>query len=221
MISCIKTIYRKIRFALRDFFINKNKWSNLKADRLVIVASDCTGGMLYHDLKKEFLSPTINLFFSAADYIKFLKNPDFYLDMEMEEVKQNEYKYPIAKLGDITLHLVHYKTVEDARIKWKERSERFKKLGVGGELEYFYIMNDRNGCTEQNLIDFDNLPYKNKVVFTHIPHPEIKCAYYIRGFENGDYVGTMTKFVSPFSIKRVMDQFDFVNWINRGTQNNG
>lgn len=54
MISYIKTIYRKIRFMLRDSFINKNKWSNLKADRLVIVASDCTGGMLYHDLKKIF-----------------------------------------------------------------------------------------------------------------------------------------------------------------------
>ena len=135
MISYIKTIYRKIRFMLRDFFINKNKWSNLKADRLVIVASDCTGGMLYHDLKKEFMSPTINLFFSATDYIKFLKNPYFYFNMEMEEIKQNEYEYPIAKLGDITLYLVHYKTVQDAQIKWRERSERFKE-NWGGKSEY-------------------------------------------------------------------------------------
>lgn len=218
MISCIKNIYRKIRFALRDFFINRNKWSNLKVDKLVIVASDCTGGMLYHDLKKEFCSPTINLFFSATDYIKFLKNPDFYFDLKMEEIIQNEYDYPVAKLGDITLHLVHYKTVEEAQIKWKERSERFKE---NGGQNMFCIMNDRNWCTEQDLIDFDNLSYRNKVVFTHIPHPEIKCAYYIRGFENDDYVGTMTKFVSPFSIKRVMDQFDFVNWINKGIQDNG
>lgn len=132
MISYIKTIYRKIRFMLRDFL---NKWSNLKADRLVIVASDCTGGMLYHDLKKEFMSPTINLFFSATDYIKFLKNPYFYFNMEMEEIKQNEYEYPIAKLGDITLYLVHYKTVQDAQIKWRERSERFKE-NWGGKSEY-------------------------------------------------------------------------------------
>ena len=221
MISYIKTIYRKIRFMLRDFFINKNKWSNLKADRLVIVASDCTGGMLYHDLKKEFMSPTINLFFSATDYIKFLKNPYFYFNMEMEEIKQNEYEYPIAKLGDITLYLVHYKSVQDAQIKWRERSERFKENWGGESQNMFCIMNDRNWCTEQDLIDFDNLPYRNKVVFTHVPHPEIKCAYYIRGFENDDYIGTMTKFVTPFSIKRVMDQFDFVDWINRGTQNNG
>lgn len=57
--------------------------------------------------------------------------------MEMEEIKQNEYEYPIAKLGDITLYLVHYKTVQDAQIKWKERSERFK--GNGGKVRICFV----------------------------------------------------------------------------------
>lgn len=218
MISFIKSIYRKIRFKLRDYFINKRKWSDLKTDKPVIVASDCTGGMLYHDLRKEFLAPTINMFFSANDYIKFLKDPERYFGLSMEKINQSKYEYPLAKLGDITLHLVHYKSVEEAQIKWRERAERFRKMG--GCQNMFCIMNDRNWCTEQELIEFDNLPYKNKVVFTHVPHPEIKCAYYIKGFEDEEFVGTMTKFVSPVSIKRVMDQFDFVDWINKGTQDN-
>ena len=77
-------------------------------------------------------------------------------------------------------------------------------------------MNDRNGCTEQDLLDFDALPYEHKVFFTHVPHPEIQSAFYIKGFEKQDYVGTMTKFVSPISIRRTMDQFDFTKWIDRG-----
>ena len=138
MISCVKDVYRKFRFVLRDFFVNKAKWTSLKIDEPVIVASDCTGGMLYHDLRKQFLSPTINMFFSASDFIRFLKNPDYYLGLDMEEIKQNKYDYPLAQLGDITLHLVHYKTVEEAQNKWRERAMRFRKIGGGGDGDVGY-----------------------------------------------------------------------------------
>ena len=162
-------------------------------------------------MHKEFNSPTVNIFFSASDYIKFLKDPAAYMDLPMQEIQQQEFAYPLAGLGDLMLYLVHYDSVAQAQKKWNIRKERLKKWGGG-----YRIMNDRNGCAEQDLLDFDALPYEHKVVFTHVPHPEIQSAFYIRGFEKQDYVGTMTKFVSPVSIRRTMDQFDFVKWIDRG-----
>ena len=39
---------------------------------------------------------------------------------------------------------------------------------------YFILFTDRDGCTEQDIVEFDNLPYKNKVIFVNKPHPNIK-----------------------------------------------
>lgn len=212
--NLIKDAYRALRCSLRDKFINKKRWGSWteqEKNSFAIFASDCTGGMLCHDMHKEFNSPTVNMFFSASDYIKFLKDPAAYMDLPMQEIPQQEFAYPLARLGDLTLHLVHYDSVAQAQKKWNIRKERLKKSGG-----MYCIMNDRNGCTEQDLLDFDALPYEHKVVFTHVPHPEIQSAFYIQGFEKQDYVGTMTKFVSPVSIRRTMDQFDFAKWIDRG-----
>lgn len=212
----VKDAYRALRCSLRDKLINKKRWgawTEQEKNNFAIFASDCTGGMLCHDMHKQFNSPTVNMFFVASDYIKFLKNPAAYMDLPMQEVQQQEYSYPLAKLGDLTLHLVHYDSVAQAQEKWNVRKERLKNIRGG----VYCIMNDRNGCTEQDLLDFDALPYEHKVVFTHVPHPEIQSAFYIRGFEKQDYVGTMTKFVSPVSIRRTMDRFDFTKWIDRGT----
>ena len=78
----------------------------------------------------------------------------------------------------------------------------------------YILFTDRSGCTEQNLRDFDKLPYKNKVVFTHKPYPDIKSAYYIKGYESEGKVGILSEWKNNKKIKRVLDQFDFVGWFN-------
>lgn len=69
------------------------------------------------------------MFFSASDYIKFLKDPATYMDLPMQEIQQQEFAYPLARLGDLTLHLVHYDSVAQAQKKWNIRKERLKKSG--------------------------------------------------------------------------------------------
>lgn len=49
-------------------------------------------------------------------------------------------------------------------------------------------MTDRDGCTKEDLIEFDKLSYKNKIVFTHVPYDDIKSAVYIKGFEKDNEV---------------------------------
>ena len=68
----------------------------------------------------------------------------------------------------------------------------------------FILFTDRDGCTEQDIIEFDNLPYENKVVFVNKPHPDIKSAVYIRGFENEECVGPCMAYKSKLSYKKIL-----------------
>lgn len=56
--------------------------------------------MILHELGERFNSPTVNLFFKAEDYLKFLENLDYYLKQALVEV-ESEKNYPVAKLDDI------------------------------------------------------------------------------------------------------------------------
>ena len=206
----IRSAYKSFRCSLRDRYIGSVMRDKLLNNSFTVISSDCTGGMLYHDLKLRFDSPTINMFFMASDYIKFCNNIKHYIDLPMIEIKQDKYRYPVVSLGDIKLHLVHYKSVAEAQEKWNTRKERINWENM------FFVMNDRNECHYEDIVAFDNLNVENKVIFTHVDYPEINSSFYIRGFEKRDYVDTMTRFVNPVSIKRNMDQFDFPKWLNEG-----
>ena len=83
----------------------------------------------------------------------------------------------------------------------------------------FVLMTDRDGCTKDDLIEFDNLPYKNKIVFTHVPYDDIKSAVYIKGFEKDNEVGMCFKFKNRFTGKKYYDDFDYVSWFNNKLKN--
>ena len=55
-------------------------------------------------------------------------------------------------------------------------------------------MAERDECTMEDLIAFDNLSYENKIVFTHLPYDNIKSSFYIKGFENDKQVGECFRF---------------------------
>ena len=55
----------------------------LKGD-FTLLAPTCIGGVIYHNLEKQFCSPTINLFMSENDFFTFVSNLKRYIS---EEVK--------------------------------------------------------------------------------------------------------------------------------------
>ena len=104
---------------------------------------------------------------------------------------------------------MHYKTEEEAKNAWTRRKERINWDNL------YIIFTDRSQCTEKDLNDFDRLPYSHKVVFTHVPHPELKSAFYIKGYEKDDKVPVLSAFEDENRpVKRIYDQFDFVGWLN-------
>lgn len=102
---------------------------------------------------------------------------------------------------------MHYESWDQAKKKWCERIKRFNKQNI------FIIMRETQSCEYSDLLKFDSLPYKNKVVFTHKNYPEIKSSFYIKGFENKGYINYLHLYQGYFG-KRYLDQFDYVKFLN-------
>ena len=105
---------------------------------------------------------------------------------------------------------MHYRNSQEAQQKWLARSARIN-------LDNLFIMmtdkDDAQGIAYEDLAAFDQLPFKNKVVFTRKPYPEFKSAFYIKGFEKQNQVGDLFTF-SGWNGVKYYDQFDYVAWFN-------
>lgn len=186
--------------------INHQLQEKLKNRSLSLLSSNCNGAFILHDLNLPFASPFVNLYLTPKDFIKYLQNIALYQPMELGFVSTDN-AYPVGRLVDINLHFMHYESEQQAREKWVARSARINFNNL------FIMMAERDGCTYEDLQAFDNLPFKNKVVFTHQPYPELSSAFHIKGFEQAGEVGDLFAY-SDFSGKKYYDQFDYVQWFN-------
>ena len=157
----------KIQLKRRNHFLNKQR-ELLKNKDFTLIANNCNGGVLSHELGLRFNSPLVNLFINTEDYVKYLKNFDYYNSLTLSFVTDDTKSYPIGKLDDVTIDFVHYKSNEEAEQKWEERKKRINKNNM------FIIFTEQNDCTEQCLKEFDNLPFENKVVFTYKKHTKTR-----------------------------------------------
>ncbi|TYG33770.1 DUF1919 domain-containing protein [Lonepinella koalarum] len=201
---------KKIQNAINKLFrphINKINQARLKKSNFSVIASNCNGALILHDLNQPFHSPFVNLYLEAEDFIRYLRNIEYYQQAELTFI-YSEKNYPIGKLEDITIHFMHYATEQQAKQKWQARSQRINWNNL------FIIMTDRDGCTYQHLQQFDALPFVNKVVFTHKPYPEFSSSFYIKGFEQQEQVGDLFDYEGLCG-KKYYDQFDYVAWFNQ------
>lgn len=192
---------------LRTLHIRKNK-ARLTNTSPTIIASNCNGTFILHDLGLKFNSPFINLWIEPGDYLKLLANFDEYMGMDLKEIHVENIDYPVGKLGDISLYFQHYDTFDNAKKKWNIRKERINKDN------FFVLFTDRDGCTYEQLQEFDKLPYR-KIVFTNKEYPDIKSSVYIKGFESQPSVGICSDFMPNKKWLRYLDQFDYVEWLNQ------
>ena len=105
-----------------------NAWyrKRLHNDNFTIITNTCIGGVMYHKLGKQFLSPTINLWMYDEDFYKFVKNLNYYLVQPLRFVQVGE-PFPTAYCGDVMIFFNHYHTDEEAMVKWEERKRRLNK----------------------------------------------------------------------------------------------
>lgn len=161
------------KIALEEIFKKKFKrYINLIIQRknISIISNNCSAAFLYKHFGCKYFSPTINLQMSPSDYLKFSKNFEYYLSIEIEEIKNPEIEpfkmlggttidFPVGKLGDLIIYFQHYESFDVAKRKWDERKLRinFKSL--------FFILVDTN-CDKETVLEFLSLPCKNKLFLT-------------------------------------------------------
>ena len=206
--SVRKRIKDKVNEMARCAMLEKQK-KQFQNTSLSVFSSNCVGCVMLHDLGLRFNSPLVNLYMSAKDYIKFLQDPQGYCDMEFQE-KETDLNYPVAMLGDLTLHFVHYESYAEAVEAFKKRAKRINYDNL------FVIFSERDGCTYEDLKVFDSLPYENKVVFTAHPYEEIRSAFYMEGFEGE--LGNILDWDRKIGHK-IYDRFPFAAWFDgRGSR---
>ena len=174
-----------------------------------ILCNNCVGGVISHELGQRFNSPTVNLFMSYEDYIKFLTRLSYYIAVQLKEI-HSDMEYPVGMLDDITLHFMHYTSFEEASEKWYARVERLNMDNL------YVILVAQKGCTENIIRRFCNLPYKHKVVLSAKTFRECNCVYPMPQCEDecGGLID-ICQYKSKFTGKRWLDDFDYVNFLNQ------
>lgn len=188
-------------------YVDKRNRKKLRNLQFSVIANNCNGGVILHDLGLPFNSPFVNLYIMPDDYIRLLKNLRMYLSLKLEFVQEEGIGFPVGQLGDVKIYFQHYSSETEAEETW------YRRLGRIDYANLFIMFTDR-GCTLSDLLEFDSLDYKNKVCFTHVKMANIKSAVYIKGFEDKSEVGVLSEFKKPDSRYRYLDDFDYVGWFN-------
>ncbi len=179
-----------------------------------IIASNCTGTLPYRFLNIPYNSPTINLYFLAPDYLRFVKRLDHYLAQplkfvqgsrypEADKVHSNSGHYPIGVLDDIEIHFMHYQDEAEAEAKWNRRKLRINRDRL------VFAFTDKDLCNQQLLEEFDALPLRNKFVFTAGYHPDIKCSIQVNRYAGESEIGdTYTNYdaLAHVNFSRLIDK---------------
>lgn len=207
-----KELSRKYRALLRLFMNIKNR-KRLINREFSIISSNCTGGVICHELGVRFDSPFVNVHINAPDFIKILKNLHYYVNCNMMEVKNSGEKYPVGRLDDVTIYGDHYADFDELKSKWEERTKRIHWDSL------YVIMTERDWCRKQDIKEFDKLDYCHKVVFVSKPMPEIYSSVYIPRSEEKiqteqHKVIGLTSYTGKFTGKRYIDYFDYVGFLN-------
>ena len=82
-------------------FRNRIDRLRLTNRNFTIFACNCAAGCMYHDLGLPFDSPTINLYIYPEDYLRFLKNPQYYFREKITFLSENEKteSFPVGVIG--------------------------------------------------------------------------------------------------------------------------
>lgn len=182
----------------------QKKWrSKINNKDISIICSTCMGGVIYHNLGMEFLSPTINLYMSNLDFVKFACNLKEYCSADLEFYK-SEHPFPVAHLKDITIYFNHSKSDAEAANDWNRRKQRINYDNL--YLIFYY----REGYTLEQIREIEAAQCKKVAVLTHKPL-DLEYAVYIKG--NGNPTQNFLE-KDRFGIMSFEKEWDFVSWLN-------
>lgn len=185
----------------------------LKNTDITLLAPNCLGGILFHDLGLRFMSPTVNLMMTQKEFLQFILHLDEYLNGEFEFYKDSNFLCPCAflKAGgvpDIVVHFTHYRNEEDALKYWNRRKERIDRDNM------FVFIEERDGITEEELRMLSELKVKGIVAFTCNRYDNMPYAAYLPQYHADGEVGNILARHYLDDSREYEKIFDFVGWFN-------
>lgn len=196
-------------------FFDLQRYLAVRESRVSIISCNCWGGYVYDSLGMEFLSPFINMFTQREDYFRMLNHFDYYMVQPLRYIKDGyevvlKREYPIAGLGDVTLHFNHDTSFESAEEAWERRKVRlnFDNLFVEALID-----------TKEELEAFLELPFKRKIGFTTIKCNEKNCVYvpFLEdSYMHNKYKGSVAQFMNLVVNSRSDElmQYDILKLLN-------
>jgi uncharacterized protein (DUF1919 family) len=191
----------------------------VRCSDFTVISSNCWGSRIYHELGLPYTTPFVGLFLYAPCYLRLLGSLDHYLRQDLVFKKMSRYRaaneareaasnyYPIGVLGgDVEVHFLHYETESEALEKWRTRLGRMHRTNL------FVAFTDRDLCDDSHLLEFDQLGYSHKVVFTAKRHARIRSCVWLKEYRNEPYVGVL--YDDVYVCNR---HFDVADWLNGGS----
>ena len=198
-----------------EFFYKAIMRLRLKNKEYSIISDDCWGGRMYLDLGIPYTSPTVNLFIYSTCFLKLVKDLKGYMNKELVFITESRYEranksrersgkyYPLGVLGDVEIHFLHSKDENDALAKWESRKRRLNYNRLVYKFSDSYLNNPKE------LIEFEKLPFKNKVIFVAKEYKGLQNYVILKEFNKQGYVS------DPFKYKWIYRRnFDVVKWLN-------
>jgi uncharacterized protein (DUF1919 family) len=200
--SKFKKLYERLYFKSIRKRLNNKDFS--------LFAPNCYAGLIYHRLGLEFLSPTINMFFpSKKQYLKFVSNLKHYLSADLIEYKDEKFDCPVGILDDIKLVFNHSNSFDEAKASWDRRKVRVNYDNV------FIIYDDCVDSEYDDLIEFNKIQCKNKVIFTAKKYDNVKNVIQIKKYANDQVMKPYLLDKNKWTGLTPADAcFDFVSWLN-------
>lgn len=216
-ITVSEPVHQFLSFALKILRkgYHRCKGLRLRNRRPTILANNCIGAVIYHDLGLPFLSPTINLTISHRDFMKFLNHLPEYLESDVYPLEVEGAYYPVGEIRygeeSVRLNFFHYTSFEESRSKWNARKKRV-------DPENLFILEYIESAEPEMIEEFSRLPYPNKRFITNGNPTTCDCVEVLELLNDKDYrkgTGQLLQY-KPKSIKRYLDSFDYISFLNRG-----
>lgn len=190
--------------------------SQIRTRNFTIISNNCWGAHIYQRLGIAYQTPFIGLFLTPDAYLLLLSRLRWFLSRELTFRATSRYAsnafcqemrapYPIGYLdGAVEIHFLHYASEAEATEKWSRRVQRISQ----DDRQLFVKFCDREGCSDDHLAQFDELPFQNKVFFSSKPLPEVRSAIWIPESKGNSVPdGAKLSALSP-------RYFDAAAWIN-------
>ena len=121
-------VLRQLRNEYRNIMFLSKQRKRLVNKDICLIASNCNGAMILHDLRLQFKSPFVNLWLRPKDFIKLLSSLREYMGYDLKFTTEEGIEYPVGLLKDLrfTFNIIRQK-------------KRQKQNGMNGRSEWTMI----------------------------------------------------------------------------------